>query len=68
MNPPSVSKDLQRNFRAAVEDARERRHEYLTLEHLLFAIAKDKKGQEVLRGCGSDPKKLQKTRVIVKRK
>src|SRR5688500_8043631 len=55
---PSVSKDLQRNFRAAVDDARARRHEYLTLEHLLLAIARDKKGAEVLRGAGADPKKL----------
>ncbi len=55
---PSVSKDLQRNFRAAVDDARARRHEYLTLEHLLLAIAKDKRGAEVLRGAGAEPKKL----------
>ena len=60
MNPPSVSKDLQRNFRSAVDDARERRHEYLTLEHLVLAIARDRKGQEVLKGAGADPKKLER--------
>jgi ATP-dependent Clp protease ATP-binding subunit ClpA len=58
MNPPSVSKDLQRNFQAAVGEARERRHEYLTLEHLLLAIAKDAKGAEILKGTGANPKKL----------
>src|SRR5688500_16859819 len=60
MNPPSISQDLQRNFRTAVEFARSKRHEYLTLEHLLLAIAGDKKGAEVLKGAGAHAGKLKK--------
>ena len=60
MNPPSISQDLQRNFRTAVEYAREKRHEYLTLEHLLLAIAGDKKGAEVLKGAGASATKLKR--------
>src|SRR5437867_13024986 len=60
MNPPGVSKQLERTFRAAVDDARSRRHEYLTQEHLLLAVARDRKGAEILRGCGADPARLAK--------
>lgn len=32
----------------------QRRHEYLTLEHLLYALIDDRTGQDVLRHCGGD--------------
>ncbi|MFP6663014.1 MAG: ATP-dependent Clp protease ATP-binding subunit ClpA [Deltaproteobacteria bacterium] len=38
MTPPQVTTDLQASLRAAYEAARERRHEYLTLEHVLLAM------------------------------
>ena len=40
MTPPPVdlTKDLQASLQAAWESARERRHEYLTLEHVLLAL------------------------------
>ena len=58
MNPPNVSKRLRKSFQVAVDDARARRHEYLTLEHLLLAIVNDRKGAEILRGCGANPTAL----------
>ncbi|MEO2169938.1 MAG: AAA family ATPase, partial [bacterium] len=38
MTPPQVTSDLQASLRAAYESAQERRHEYLTLEHVLLAM------------------------------
>src|SRR5512147_1288168 len=50
----TVSKELQQTLQAAVAEARRRRHEYVTLEHLLHAMTKDKVASEVLLACGAD--------------
>ena len=50
----TVSKELQQTLQAAVADARQRKHEYVTLEHLLHALAGDKVASEVLVACGAD--------------
>jgi hypothetical protein len=55
---PNISRNLQRNFRAAIDDAHARRHEFLTLEHILLAIARDRRGADLLRGCGANPRRL----------
>src|SRR5512136_2396953 len=56
----TVSKELQQTLQAAVAEARRRRHEYVTLEHLLHAMVKDKVASEVLVACGADLEKLEK--------
>ncbi len=56
----TVSKELQQTLQAAVAEARRRRHEYVTLEHLLHAMTKDKIASEVLLACGADLKLLEK--------
>jgi ATP-dependent Clp protease ATP-binding subunit ClpA len=38
----------------AYREAVSRRHAYLTLEHLLFALAHDPDGERILKGCGAD--------------
>jgi ATP-dependent Clp protease ATP-binding subunit ClpA len=38
----------------AYREAVSRRHAYLTLEHLLFALAHDPEGERILKGCGCD--------------
>jgi ATP-dependent Clp protease ATP-binding subunit ClpA len=50
----TVSKDLQQTLQAAVSDARKRKHEYVTLEHLLHALCGDKVASEVLVACSAD--------------
>ena len=50
----TVTKELQQTLQAAVAEARRRRHEYVTLEHLLHALTKDKVASEVLLACGAD--------------
>jgi ATP-dependent Clp protease ATP-binding subunit ClpA len=55
----TVSKELQATLQAAVAEARRRRHEYVTLEHLLHAMTRDRVASEVLQACGADLQKLQ---------
>jgi len=50
MLSPELSATLQR----AVADTRKRRHEYLTLEHLLLAMLDDPTGVDVVKKCGGD--------------
>ena len=56
----TVSKELQQTLQAAVAEARRRRHEYVTLEHLLHAMTRDRVASEVLLACGADLKALEK--------
>src|SRR5512143_3252239 len=56
----TVSKELQQTLQAAVGEARRRRHEYVTLEHLLHAMTKDKVASEVLIACGADLRLLER--------
>jgi ATP-dependent Clp protease ATP-binding subunit ClpA len=46
------SKDLRHTLQAAINEAIERRHEYVTLEHLLYALLHDKPASKTLRACG----------------
>jgi ATP-dependent Clp protease ATP-binding subunit ClpA len=49
-----ITRELQATLSAAVEEAIERRHEYVTLEHLLFALLSDSTASNVIRHCGGD--------------
>ncbi|HEY4240076.1 MAG TPA: ATP-dependent Clp protease ATP-binding subunit ClpA [Kofleriaceae bacterium] len=53
-----LSPELQATIQRAVDDVRERRHEYITLEHLLLAILDDPSGSDILAKCGGDIEKL----------
>ena len=44
----------------AYREAVSRRHAYLTLEHLLYALAHDPEGERILQGCGTDLPRLRK--------
>ena len=44
----------------AYREAVTRRHAYLTLEHLLYALAHDDEGERILQGCGADLPALRK--------
>jgi ATP-dependent Clp protease ATP-binding subunit ClpA len=56
--PVAIAKDLESTILAAFQEARERRHEYVTLEHLLFAMSQERNGIRMLLGVGADPKAL----------
>ncbi|HEX8252900.1 MAG TPA: ATP-dependent Clp protease ATP-binding subunit ClpA [Thermoanaerobaculia bacterium] len=55
-----IAKALQASFEFAVNEAIRRRHEYVTLEHLLFALLHDRTVNDVVRACGGDVEKLKK--------
>ena len=50
MFSPALEAVLHLAFREAIS----RRHAYLTLEHLLYALAHDPDGERILAGCGAD--------------
>jgi len=52
------SANLEMVLNIAYREADSRRHAHLTLEHLLFAIAHDPKGEDVLVACGADLERL----------
>ena len=53
-----LSRNLERSLHQALSSARERQHEFATLEHLLFALIEDQDAVAVLRACGVDVAKL----------
>jgi len=55
-----ISKDVELMLGAAAREAHLRNHEYLALEHLLFAIIHHEIGEEVITACGGDPGRLKK--------
>ncbi len=52
------SSELEFCLNEAFHQAREARHEYLTVEHLVLAILDTPKVREVLKACGADLAKL----------
>ncbi len=50
-----LGKNLQKVLHVAVQDVQRRRHEFLTLEHLLYAMAIESQGRILLEGCGASP-------------
>ena len=49
-----LTKELQRTLNVAAEEAAKRRHEYVTLEHLLYALLRDATAGNIIRHCGGD--------------
>ena len=54
------SKDLELTIGQCYKDAREQRHEFMTVEHLLLALLENPSAAAVLRACGADIAKLGK--------
>jgi ATP-dependent Clp protease ATP-binding subunit ClpA len=60
------SKDLEQTIGQCYKDAKERRHEFMTVEHLLLALLDNPSAAAVLRSCGADLGKLgQDLRAII---
>ena len=58
---PSFASALESTLHKALEAASSRRHEYATLEHLLFALTDDVDAAKVMTGCGVDLDELRAT-------
>jgi ATP-dependent Clp protease ATP-binding subunit ClpA len=49
-----ITRELQATLEMAADEAIKRRHEFLTLEHLLYALLLDKVAKDVIYNCGGD--------------
>ena len=49
-----LSMELEVTLNLAFRDARNKRHEYMTVEHLLLALLDNKEAADVLRGCDAE--------------
>ena len=55
-----ISKELEGTLNTALKEAIGRRHEYVCLEHLLYALLQDKDARGALINCGADVDRLRK--------
>ena len=55
-----MSRSLMQAIALAVMEMRTRRHECLTVEHLLLAMTREQLGRVILKGCGADIPALRK--------
>jgi ATP-dependent Clp protease ATP-binding subunit ClpA len=55
-----LSRTLEATLTLAVREARRRRHEFLCLEHVLWALLGDETVVDVVRACGGDPERLRR--------
>ena len=53
-----LSRSLEETLRRAMSVATEKKHEFATLEHLLFSLIEDQDALEVLKACGVDTQLL----------
>ena len=53
-----LNKELEYTLNLAFREAREKRHEFMTVEHLLLALTQNPTAAKVLRACGTDLSKL----------
>lgn len=55
-----LSKDLELTLNQAFKEARAKRHEYMTVEHLLLALLDNDAASDVMRHCGVDVDRLRR--------
>jgi ATP-dependent Clp protease ATP-binding subunit ClpA len=54
------TKELKATLTAAFAEAKKRRHEFVCVEHLLFALLQDRETAAAIIHCGGDPARLKK--------
>ena len=55
-----ISKELSETLGFAVKEAKKRRHEYVCVEHVLYAILHDESGVDIIENCGGNVDNLKK--------
>ncbi len=53
-----IARELQATLNIAINEAVKRQHEYLTLEHLLFALTHDRTAVRTIKACGGNVERL----------
>jgi ATP-dependent Clp protease ATP-binding subunit ClpA len=56
-----ISRELEISLALAMNEARRRRHEFLCIEHMLYALLHDDDVAEILRQCGGDVMALKRS-------
>ncbi|MDF2180475.1 ATP-dependent Clp protease ATP-binding subunit ClpA [Neptuniibacter sp. CAU 1671] len=49
-----LNRELEDTLSAAFQAAKDKRHEFITIEHLLFALLNNREARDVLLACGAD--------------
>ena len=49
-----INKEFELIIEATIKDARSQLHEYLTVEHILYAVLHDDLGTEIIKSCGGN--------------
>ncbi len=55
-----ISKELSNTLGFAVKEAKRRRHEYVSVEHVLYAILHSGEGYATVKNCGGNPETIKK--------
>ncbi len=55
-----ISKDFELLLSIAIHEAHRRHHEYISLEHLLFAMVNHETGARIIEGCGGNISRIKK--------
>ena len=53
-----ISRRLSEVLAHAVKEAQKRRHEYVNVEHIFYAILHDREGVDIIEGCGGNVENL----------
>ncbi len=62
-----MTKDLERRLAESADDAKQMRHEFVTLEHVLLSLCESPTAVEIFEGIGVDVQKLKKDlRALIK--
>lgn len=56
-----LNRELEETLSEAFKGARDKRHEFMTVEHLLLALLDNREASSVLRACGADLENLRQT-------
>ena len=58
MSCQMLSKELEFTLNHAFKKARDRKHEFMTVEHCLLALLDNPRRRQVLKACGADMERL----------
>ncbi|MHB8881584.1 MAG: ATP-dependent Clp protease ATP-binding subunit ClpA [Thermodesulfovibrionales bacterium] len=56
-----INKELELTLEATIRDAKVRNHEYLTIEHILYALLHNDRGIEIITNCGGSISRIKKS-------
>ncbi|MBF0541566.1 MAG: ATP-dependent Clp protease ATP-binding subunit ClpA [Nitrospirae bacterium] len=49
-----INKELESTIEATIKEAKMQHHEFISVEHILYAVLQDEKGIDIISNCGGD--------------